>query len=97
MVQRFTPPVQGVADDGRRDIAQRTVTRQLGGDLERAAAADPRQAEIGEHLGDAYWAAGRRVDARYAWSAALLHADATEGSRLRAKLDMGLTIASAAP
>ena len=62
-----------------------------------AAAADSAQAEIGEHLGDAYWAAGRRVDARYAWAAALLHADPVEAARLRAKLDSGLTTASAAP
>jgi len=65
--------------------------------LERAAAADPRQAEIGEHLGDAYWTAGRRVDARYAWSAALLQADGEEAARLRAKLDVGMTPANAAP
>lgn len=65
--------------------------------LERASAADPRQAEIGEHLGDAYWSAGRRVEARYAWSAALLHAEAEEAARLRIKLDTGLTAAVAAP
>ena len=65
--------------------------------LERASAADPRQAAIGEHLGDAYWSAGRRVDARYAWSAALLHAEAEELARLKVKLDTGLTPDVAAP
>lgn len=65
--------------------------------LERASATDPRQAAIGEHLGDAYWNAGRRVDARYAWSAALLNADGEEATRLRAKLDDGYSPAVAAP
>ncbi len=54
--------------------------------LERAVRLDQAQAEIGEHLGDAYWAAGRRIEARYAWTAALLHADVEAVKRLDAKL-----------
>ncbi len=38
--------------------------------LERAAAGAPADATINEHLGDALWSAGRRYEARYAWSAA---------------------------
>ena len=39
--------------------------------LERAAEGEPADVEINEHLGDAYFAAGRRVEARFAWAAAL--------------------------
>ena len=39
--------------------------------LERAAQGEPADVEINEHLGDAYFAAGRRVEARFAWTAAL--------------------------
>jgi Flp pilus assembly protein TadD len=44
--------------------------------LERAAKGEPADVEINEHLGDAYYAAGRRIEARFAWSAALIHAKA---------------------
>ncbi len=49
--------------------------------LERAVAADPTEVALGEHLGDAYWAAGRRVDARYAWRAALIQAEEADVTR----------------
>lgn len=49
--------------------------------LERAVASDPTEAALGEHLGDAYWAAGRRVDARYAWRAALIQAEEDDVTR----------------
>jgi tetratricopeptide (TPR) repeat protein len=54
--------------------------------LERAIRLDQAQAEIGEHLGDAYWAAGRRVDARYAWAAARVQADGDALARLDGKM-----------
>ena len=54
--------------------------------LERAIRLDNAQAEIGEHLGDAYWAAGRRVDARYAWAAARVQADGDAVARLDGKI-----------
>ncbi len=57
--------------------------------LERAAQNEPAIAEISEHLGDAYWAAGRRVDARYAWSAALIQSDGDDAKRIAGKLDLG--------
>ena len=65
--------------------------------LERAVAGDPAQSAINEHLGDAYWSAGRRFEARYAWSAALVGADAGDLTRLRTKIDAGWTRAVAAP
>ena len=65
--------------------------------LQRAAAADPSQAEIQEHLGDALYTAGRRYEARFAWRAALVNADDDNRQRIQAKIDSGLTPATAAP
>lgn len=58
--------------------------------LERAVFLDIGQPEIGEHLGDVYWAAGRRIDARYAWTAARLQAEGVALARLDAKIAGGL-------
>lgn len=76
----------------------------LKGDVERAipllesavkaAIADP---AINEHLGDAYWAAGRRSEARFAWKAAALSAESKAGARLAQKIDFGWTKETAAP
>lgn len=65
--------------------------------LERAAAADPGQAEIHEHLGDALYSAGRKFEARFAWSAALVAAEDDVRKRVEAKLASGLSKATAAP
>ncbi|MFL6757001.1 MAG: tetratricopeptide repeat protein [Sphingomicrobium sp.] len=65
--------------------------------LTRAAAADPAQAEIHEHLGDALFTAGRRIEARFSWQAAMLTADDKEKSRIESKMEAGLTAATAAP
>ena len=64
--------------------------------LQRAAQADPAQAEIQEHLGDALFVAGRRYEARFAWRAALVNAEKEDMQRLQAKIDSGLTSATAA-
>jgi Flp pilus assembly protein TadD len=59
--------------------------------IERAAAADPTNAEIGEHLGDVYWHVGRRFEARYAWTAARATADTPAvAERLTGKIATGL-------
>jgi tetratricopeptide (TPR) repeat protein len=60
--------------------------------LENAVASDPTISETSEHLGDAYWTAGRRVDARYTWRAALVQAgdDAEIVNRLNTKIADGL-------
>jgi len=58
--------------------------------LERAVATDPAQSVMHEHLGDAYWAAGRRIEARYAWRAALVQADKDGLDRLNSRLADGL-------
>jgi len=65
--------------------------------LQRAAEADPSQAEIQEHLGDALYSAGRRYEARFAWRAALVNAEAADKARIQAKIDTGLSPATAAP
>lgn len=59
--------------------------------LEQAARGEPADVTINEHLGDAYFRAGRRIEARYAWKAALVYAEGEDRTRLRAKIDAGLT------
>jgi tetratricopeptide (TPR) repeat protein len=58
--------------------------------LERARMLDPAEPEIAEHLGDVYWAAGRRVEARYAWTAARETAAESARERIEGKIDRGL-------
>lgn len=59
--------------------------------LERAVASDPGQSVMNEHLGDAYWAAGRRIEARYAWRAALVQAEKPDQDRINRKISEGPT------
>jgi len=65
--------------------------------LQKASVADPAQSEIGEHLGDALYSVGRRYEARFAWRAALVTADAKPAARIQAKIEQGLAPATAAP
>ena len=65
--------------------------------LQRAAEKDPDQAEIQEHLGDALYTSGRRIEARFAWNAGLLTAEDDVAARLKAKIAAGLSSANAAP
>jgi tetratricopeptide (TPR) repeat protein len=65
--------------------------------LQEAATGDPGQAEIHEHLGDALYASGRKIEARFSWNAALLTAGDDVKGRLQAKIESGLTPATAAP
>lgn len=58
--------------------------------LERAAQGSATSATINEHLGDAYWQAGRRFEARYAWRAAALLAEGEQQGRITEKLSEGL-------
>lgn len=58
--------------------------------LERAARGEPGDVEINEHLGDAYYTGGRRIEARFAWRAALVYAQGAAAERLRGKIDRGL-------
>ena len=65
--------------------------------LQRAAVADPAQAEIREHLGDALYSAGRKFEARFAWEAALVTADDEILGRVKSKLATGLNATNRAP
>ena len=65
--------------------------------LEAAVANEPSEPTINEHLGDAYWSVGRRLEARYAWRAALVFAEEKDAPRIRAKIDAGWNQAVAAP
>jgi tetratricopeptide (TPR) repeat protein len=62
--------------------------------LEQAVAAVADDPVITEHLGDAYWMVGRRIEARHRWKAAL-DADPTPERKgtLEAKYDYGLDLA----
>ena len=65
--------------------------------LRRAASGDPAQSEIHEHLGDALFTAGRKIEARFSWQAALLTAEDQAKLRIQGKIEAGLTPATAAP
>ena len=58
--------------------------------LEKAASIENADATIFEHLGDAYWRAGRRRDARHAWNSAQISADTAVALRISSKLESGL-------
>jgi Flp pilus assembly protein TadD len=60
--------------------------------LEIAARSSGNDLTINEHLGDAYWLAGRKIDARYAWKVALLTAESDPAARLAKKIDLGLDV-----
>ena len=75
---------------------KRGKTREAIETLQNAAEKDPDQAEIQEHLGDALYTSGRRYEARFAWSAALLTAEDEVAKRIAAKIKGGLTSATAA-
>ena len=62
------------------------------GYLERATELEPSDPEITGHLGDVYWALGRREEARFKWRLALsLSEDAEEQAMLERRLLTGLT------
>ena len=59
--------------------------------LERAAEQMPEDPTVNYHLGAAYWAAGRRIEARDQWRWALnLHPDKQDEARIRAALHESL-------
>jgi tetratricopeptide (TPR) repeat protein len=58
--------------------------------LERAVELEPEDASINGHLGDAYWAAGRKLEATYQWRRALIFNPAPDdAAKLEAKLQGG--------
>ncbi len=76
----------------RHDIARAVTVAQ------RAAELAPQDPVINAHLGDAYWAAGRRLEARYQWERALtLNPGPGEAAKLRARLDQDVRGAAHRP
>lgn len=64
--------------------------------LERASELMPEDSTINGHLGDAYWAAGRKVEATYQWRRALtLNPLPADAAKLQAKLHETTTQAAA--
>jgi tetratricopeptide (TPR) repeat protein len=64
--------------------------------LQAAVLLVPGDATINEHLGDAYWMAGRKLDARFQWNHALaFNTDPSTKAELEKKLQSGMTDAQA--
>jgi Flp pilus assembly protein TadD len=60
--------------------------------LERAVELEPDDPTVNAHLGDVYWAVGRRIEAQYQWRRALtLNPPAEDVAKLEAKLKSGST------
>ena len=60
----------------------------------KAVSKEPANAEINDHLGDAYWQVGRTREARWQWNRVLtLDPDAERRAEVEQKLAKGLTIA----
>lgn len=58
--------------------------------LERATELDPEDATINGHLGDAYWSAGRKLEAQFQWRRSLtLNPEPDDVPKLQAKLRDG--------
>ncbi len=71
---------------GQYDVAVET--------LEGAVGKEPANAEINDHLGDAYWQVGRTREARWQWNRVLtLDPDAARRAEVEQKLASGLSIA----
>lgn len=60
--------------------------------LENAAALEAVDPVVNDHLGDAYWAVGRIIEAEFQWNRALSFSDETgeDAVRIRRKLEVGL-------
>lgn len=93
----LAPDDASITDSLGWAVYKRGRTKEAIEILSRAAKGDPTQAEIHEHLGDALYKAGNKFEARYAWSAALVTAEEEVATRLKAKIEAGLTPATAAP
>jgi Flp pilus assembly protein TadD len=71
--------------------------------LERAAELEPNDPTINMHLGDAYWAVGRKLDAQFQWRRAMtLNPEPDDQRKLEAKIAegekaLGIPSAQAAP
>jgi Flp pilus assembly protein TadD len=61
--------------------------------LERAAELMPVDPVVNDHLGDAYWAVGRKIEASFQWRRALsFDPEEKDATRIRRKLEVGLDV-----
>ena len=59
--------------------------------MERASILEPVDPVVTDHLGDVYWAVGRKLEARFQWHRALsFDPEEKEAKRIRRKLEVGL-------
>ena len=60
--------------------------------MERAISLLPDDSIVNDHLGDVYWAVGRKREAEFQWRRALSFGPETEdeAERIRRKLEVGL-------
>ena len=59
--------------------------------LEQAILLEPGEATINDHLGDAYWRVGRKLEAKYQWQHALtLKPEKDDEPKIRRKIEAGL-------
>lgn len=59
--------------------------------MERASVLEPVDPIVTDHLGDVYWAVGRKLEARFQWRRALsFDPEEKEAERIRRKLEIGL-------
>lgn len=59
--------------------------------MEKASLLEPVDPIVTDHLGDVYWAVGRKLEARFQWRRALsFDPEETEAERIRRKLELGL-------
>lgn len=66
--------------------------------LERAAELEPNDPTVNMHLGDAYWAVGRKLDAQFQWRRAMtLNPEPADQAKLEAKIAEGEKALSAPP
>lgn len=66
--------------------------------LEKATELEPDDPEIIDHLGDALWQSGRKIEARYQWRRALaIEEDSEKRERIEDKIDHGVLMDAAGP
>ena len=60
-------------------------------ELERAIELKPSDPTINDHLGDAYWRVGRKLEAQFQWNHARdMHPDPEDLDKILAKIENGL-------
>ena len=59
--------------------------------MERASVVEPVDPIVTDHLGDVYWAVGRKLEASFQWRRALSFGpEEYDAERIRRKLEVGL-------